>query len=192
MFKQSEDVHGPLQGICYNNALCYYHLNKKGYAIFELYRAIKRSPMENRYIHALRLIEKECGLSSQVNTVPFIHPDIPFICMIVLFNITCIVLGLVYRLKKGNVVILFVLLVICTIGVTVIFIATEIQVREKIGIVISRNGLLKQIPLPSSRTWVLLKEGASIKVLGNAKGYYLVKTGRDLKGWLREADVKVE
>ena len=192
MFKQSEEFIGPLKGLCYNNALCYYHLDKKGYAIFELYRARKKAPMDRRFIHALRLIEEEAGLTSQINTIPFIHPDIPFIIMMALFNISCIFLGLVFRFKKGSFVIIFVLLTLCTIGALVVFITTQFQLQEKICVVISQNGMLKQIPLPSSRTWVLLKEGASIKVLGNAKGYYLVKTGRGLNGWIREADVKVE
>ncbi|MBN2441491.1 MAG: hypothetical protein JXJ04_09090 [Spirochaetales bacterium] len=191
-FKQAEDIHGPLAGLCYNNALCYYHLDKKGYAIFELYRAIKKAPMDRRFTHSLYLIEKEEDLTSQINSAPFIHPNIPFICMIILFNLTSIALGLVFRYKKGIIVIIFVLLSIGTIGVTTSFILTQLQIQEKICVVTSREGMLKQIPLPSSRTWVLLKEGTSIKVLGNAKGYYLVQTGRGLKGWIREADVKVE
>ncbi|MBN2531919.1 MAG: SH3 domain-containing protein [Spirochaetales bacterium] len=192
VFKQAEVFWGPLKGLCYNNALCYYHLEKKGYAVFELYRAIKKDPLKKRFLQTLALIEKEYELSSQVNPAPFIHPDIPFICLLVLFNSTCILLGLGFRFKKGSIVIVFVLFTLCTIGAAALFIATQFQLQEKICVVISRNGILKQIPLPSSRTWVLLKEGTSVKVLGSAKGYYLIKTGRGLKGWIREADVKVE
>lgn len=191
-FKQAEEFLGPLQGLCYNNALCYYHLNKRGYAVFELYKAIKKAPLDERFLQSLHLVEKEYGLSSQINPAPFVHPDIPFIFVLVLFNMTCLLLGLGFRFKKGSIVIAFVLFTLCTIGATAIFIATQLQLQERICIVISRNGMLKQIPLSSSRTWVLLKEGTSVKVLGNAKGYYLIKTGRGLKGWIREADVKVE
>lgn len=191
-FKQAEAKYGPLQGLFYNNALCYYHLDKKGYTVFEFYKAIKKAPLDRRFIQALHLVEKEYSLSSQINPAPFVHPDIPFICLLVLFNITCVTLGLGFKFKKGSIVIAFVLFTLCTIGAAALFIAIQFQLQEKICVVISQNGMLKQIPLPSSRTWVLLKEGTSVKILGNAKGYYLIKTGRGLKGWIREADVKVE
>lgn len=191
-FKQAEDFYGSLKELNYNNALCFYHLNKKGNAIFELYNAIKKAPMERRFIQALRFMEKEYDLTSQVNPAPFVHPDIPFICLLILFNCICILLGLVFRFKKGGIVIAFVLVTLCTIGAAAVFIVTQFQMQEKICIIISRNGTLKQIPLPSSRTWILLKEGTSVKVLGKAKGFYLVRTGRGLNGWIREADVKIE
>jgi len=190
-FQMSEEISGNRPGISYNMALCYYKLGKCGIAISELFKAIKMAPMNNRIRRVLKLIEEKCNLTSQISPRPYLNPDISFIFILIFFNLSCIVLGLVFTFRKGQLVILFIFCVLCTLGSLSTYIFTQLQLNEQIGIITVSSAMLKKIPLSTSKTWVTLKEGASLKVLGKAKEYLLVKTGRGIKGWIKESSVRV-
>jgi hypothetical protein len=191
-FIKTEEHTGIIPALCYNKALCYYRLGRKGHAINQLYKAIKQAPLDTSFRKTLSLIEKSYGLYSQYPPGPFIHSNIPFLFIIIFFNCACIFLGLVFRLKKGSLFIVFIFLTVITIGFVVVFIVSQVQMNETVCTVVTENGILKKIPLSEAKTWIVLKEGTTCKVLDKAYGYVLVNTGRGLKGWIQESNVVMD
>lgn len=50
---------------------------------------------------------------------------------------------------------------------------------------------MKRIPVDEAQEWMSLDVGTSLLVTGRAQGYYLVKTGLGLEGWIRDDSVLV-
>ncbi|MBN1698001.1 MAG: hypothetical protein JW881_10845 [Spirochaetales bacterium] len=189
LFSMAEAEMGTIPSLCFNKALCFYRLEKTGHAINQLYIAIKKDPHDSALRDTLRIMERAEGLSSQYPPGPFIHSDIPFLGIIIFFNAACLCLGLVFRLKKGSIFIVFIFLTVIAAGFLVVFIISQVQANETIGIVSTHNGILKKIPREEAKPWIVLKEGTACRILDKAYGYIHVITGRGLKGWIRESDV---
>lgn len=173
-------------GIHYNIALTYYKAGKTGQAVFHLKKAIHINSADIVLQKCLSSLEGELGLNHQVKSNPFIHDDIPFILLIIFFNLSLTGLGLVLIFKKGGIVILFVLLVV-SLSVISGFLATNyLHANQPIAVVADESILVKKIPLDTAQDWIEIQNGTIVKFLGEANNYILIQTGQGIKGWIKK------
>jgi len=113
-----------------------------------------------------------------------VHPNVPFVAILVLFNAAAVLFGVLYRFERGGLFILSVLTFAVLIGALVIFLFALHERGEPIAVVAGQEAPLKRVPLAEAREWILLPEGTALDVRGSAQGYVLVKTGLGLEGWI--------
>ncbi|MBN1411528.1 MAG: hypothetical protein JW969_11840 [Spirochaetales bacterium] len=191
-FKEAEKTTGPNAAIDYNIALCYYKLNKPGYAIHYLYRGMKLSPSLNMLNRLLTGIEEKWDLKNSLFPKNPVHPDLSFVLTVIFFNLVFVMLGFAIKLRKGIFAIVLIFLIVFTFSSLSVFLYNYFILEQKYGVVVSSNAVLKKIPLDKAEVWIDLKEGLSCYIKGAANGYILVSTDRGLTGWIKEGDLAVD
>lgn len=189
-FEEAYDSMPANAALSYNQAVCHFRLGRRGVCLFLLRRSIQENPnlMEPRRV--LILLEGGLGHSAQVPPGIRIHPNVPFLILIVLFNVSFGILGSVYWFRKGSLFITFVLTTLLTLAAAGIFLYTLIDNRRPVAVVTEAEGVLKRIPLDRAEAWLLLEEGTSLEVRGQSRDYVLVRTSHGLQGWIRAETVR--
>jgi tetratricopeptide (TPR) repeat protein len=191
-FQKADEALPGNAALKYDMALCYYKLGKPGYAIHMLQTGIKLNPSLSALNRLLDRIEEEKSLKNQVFPRDPVNPDLPFILLIALFNLTMVMLGLAVRFRRGSFAILLIFLIVLTAGSLAAFLYSSALLDQKYGVVASEKAVLKKIPLDKAEVWIDLQEGMSCYIKGAARGYVLVATERGLNGWIREQDLLVD
>lgn len=168
----------------YDIGLCRLALGERGRGIFRIRRAVRVAPQDRTLREDLHRIESALGLRNQVATGMAVHPNVPFVAILVLFNAAAVLFGVLYRFERGGLFILSVLTFAVLIGALVIFLFALHERGEPIAVVAGQEAPLKRVPLAEAREWILLPEGTALDVRGSAQGYVLVKTGLGLEGWI--------
>jgi tetratricopeptide (TPR) repeat protein len=173
----------------YNLALCYYLTENKSSALCYLRRSIVLDPQDEEPRNVLSIIEKKLELVNQVPPGIRLHPDVPFIYFIIFINLTLILLGLVYRYKKGVLFISFVFFVFLSACALIFYVYSITEMDENVGIVLNDEGILKKIPMDIANAWISFKMGTSLKINGFADGYWLVRSELGFEGFIHESDL---
>jgi hypothetical protein len=170
-------------------AVCYMAEGNTPGALSELYSGARLWPGEPILFREIAEIEKSEGLANQYSPVPLIDPDIPFIAAMVLFNLSCILLGVHIRTKKSPVF----RLMLCSFAIFVTTAGfsgfTMNDAARQFAIVSAADTGMKKIPLPDFGIEKKIQEGTSLRVYGEANGYVLAETGTGLKGWIKKENL---
>lgn len=188
-FKLADQILPDNPAIKYNLALCFYLTEDRSNAICNLRRSIILNPQDGEPRSVLKIMERKLDLINQVYPGIKLHPDIPFVIFIILINITFILLGLVYRYKKGGLFISFVFLVLLSSCTLIIYVYSLTQMDGNVGIVTQDEGILKKIPMDIASAWMSFKQGTSLKINGFADGYWLVRSELGFEGFIHESDL---
>jgi hypothetical protein len=184
-FSKSEDVGGENSSLRYNRALSHFVLGQEGHAVFHLRESIRIDPRKSVPRRVLDELERELSLDSQVAPGRRIHPNSPFVLTLIFGNLFALSLAFLLRFKRGGLFILSTLLFIALIGSIGIFLFALAERAKPIAVVAIQGGSVKRIPVDNAREWMSLDIGTSLLVTGHAQGYYLVKTGLGLEGWIK-------
>ena len=190
-FLRADELTGCHSGLQYNIAVCFYNLGQRGEVVYHLRKSIGANPSLRISREILVRLEKEWGLSRQVPPGVRMHPDFPFLLTVVLFNITIAFLGAVFRFRRPGIFIAFVLTALLTLGSLGGFMYAYADNRRPVVVVVEDRGDLKKVPLDRVGGWLVLPEGTALRVVGRAQGYYLVRTGLGLEGWIKEGSVEI-
>jgi hypothetical protein len=158
-------------------------------ALLVLYRSLRMSPGERIIRELITDIETDEGIAHQLDPVPALDPDIPFIIAMILFDTACIFLGLFLRNKRKP---LFVLLLVTSAFFVTAGALAGYYIREA-GIPFSVSGSegadMKKLPIPDFEADKKIRPGTLLRVYGEANGFMLVETGTGLKGWVSTRQV---
>ncbi len=188
-FGKSESAGGENSSLRYNTALCYFVLGQEGHALFHLRESIRIDPRNAVSRGVLNELEQKLSLRNQVAPGRQIHPNPPFVFILVFSNLFFLSLALLLRFKRGGLFILSTLLFIALIGSIGVFLFALTERGKPIAVVATQAGSVKRIPVDDAQEWMSLEVGTSLLVMGHAQGYYLVKTGLGLEGWIRTDSV---
>jgi len=175
----------------YNIALMFYLTENRSNSLCYLRKSIILDPQDAVPRNVLGIIERKLGLKNQVPPGIKLHPDIPFIFLIVFTNLTCIILGLVYRYKKGGLFIFFVFFVFLSSCSLAMYVFSLSEIDEKVGVVAHDEGILKKIPMDIANSWMSFTQGTSLKINGFANGYWLVESEHGFEGFIYETDLLI-
>jgi tetratricopeptide (TPR) repeat protein len=188
-FARAEKLGGENAALRYNIALCHFVLGSEGHALFCLRESIRLDPRNPTPRRVLKELEQRLSLTSQVPPGRTLHPNLPFVLMLLLANLSFLSLGFLLWLKRGSLFILSVLFIIALLGATGVFLFALSERNRPVAVVAIERGGVKRIPVDEAREWMNLKVGTSLLVKGHAQGYYLVRTGLGLEGWIDNESV---
>ncbi len=190
-FESAEAVLGCNSALSYNIALCHYVKGENGRAMFNLRQSIQAEPRQTLAREVLRWIEEDSGLATQVRPGIKLHPNLPYVLLLFLFNLFFITLGVLYRRRLGRLFILSVFLALLVLTSLALFLYSLSERNSPTAVVVVDRGELKKVPLANAQTWIALKEGSSLRVKGRARDYVLVKTGQGLVGWVEANTIEI-
>ncbi len=190
-FSKAEEVGGRNSALRYNRALCHFVLGREGHALFHLRESIRIDPRNPATRRVLSGLEQKLSLKSQVPPGRSIHPNPPFVFILIFSNLSMVSLAFLLRFRQGGFFILSTLLFIALIGAIGVFLFALAERDKPVAVVADTRGNVKRIPVDEAQEWINLDVGTSLLVTGRAQGYYLVKTGLGLEGWIRDDSVLV-
>ncbi|HOV62555.1 MAG TPA: hypothetical protein PLG43_01570 [Spirochaetia bacterium] len=173
----------------YNRALIRFRKGDIGNAVADVRKALYLAPFRGEYRRFLTFLEEQGNLTSQVAPVFSLYPDIFFFLLVVSVNAAGFMGVLVLSRKKGRFFIGFVLLGIVVLVSLTGLIVTSAGPPKQSGVVVVPDSQFKKIPVPSASDWASLQAGTSIRILGEAEGFYLAETGFGMKGWIDKKQV---
>ena len=165
-----------------NLAFCSRATARNGAAVFYLRRALELRVADSAVRQDLKDLEHDLGLDSQIPPPPPINVDLVYILTLVLGNLVLILAGLVFRLRQVKLLIMLILLFAVTLGSLGLLLS--LGRRRAVGIVATETAPLNKTPLPNSSSWISLRGGTTLAVLGETADFFLVETGFELKGWI--------
>ncbi|HUX51185.1 MAG TPA: BatD family protein [Spirochaetia bacterium] len=176
-------------GILYNQALCYFQDRRYGEAIYYIDSAIRYRPTDSLMREALGWMETRIGLTRQIEPPWSVAPDLMLIITAILFNATCVLVAISGRGRGGRYAIslAFAVILVLTSAAGLVY-TIDVQQTE-IGVVGSSSGNLLKIPRADATSWLELQPGTTVRVLLDSNGFYLVRTGYGVEGWLPADDV---
>ena len=189
LFDRAEIAGGGNAALRYNVGLCHFVLGREGKALYSLRESIRLDPRNPIPRRVLVELEQALALTSQVPPGGALHPNLPFGLMLVIANLSFVSLGFVLWLKRGSLFILSVLLFIALVGAVSVFLFALAERDKPVAVVVAERGSVKRIPVDGAREWMGLPVGTSLLVKGRAQGYYLVRTGLGLEGWIKDDSV---
>ncbi len=166
----------------YNLAFCSRAMARNGSAVFYLRQALSLKVGDSAVRQDLKGLELDLGLDSQIPPPPPIDADLVYILTLVLGNLVLILAGLFFRLRQVKLLIMLILLFAVSLGSLGLFLS--LGRSRAVGIVATETAPLKKTPLPNSSSWIGLRGGTTLTVLGETADYFLVETGFELKGWI--------
>ena len=176
-------------GILYNQALCYFQDHRFGEAIYYLDSAIRYRPTDSQMREALGWMESRIGLTRQIEPPWSVAPDLMLIITAILFNATCVLIAVSGRGRGGRYAISLAFAVILVLTSAAGLIYTISVQQTEIGVVGSSSGNLLKIPRADATSWLELQPGTTVRVLLDSNGFYLVRTGYGVEGWLPANDL---
>jgi len=190
-FSKAEEAGGSNSALRYNAALCYFVLGREGHAFFHLRESIRIDPLNPVTRRILGELEQKLSLKSQVAPGTSIHPNPPFVFVLIFSNLSIVSLAFLLRFKRGGLFILSTLLFIALVGAIAVFLFALAERGKPVAVVADGRGSVKRIPVDEAQEWMSLDVGTSLLVTGRAQGYYLVKSGLGLEGWIKDDSVLV-
>jgi len=176
--------------VAYNYALCCYQNGDTVQALQAARNAVYRAPLFLRGRNLLGWIEDQHeGLGGSVS-VPLVHPDLFFLILVLGVNGAALCTVLRIWKKRGLYAILAILLVSLSVPAGLFLWYSRVERNNPDCIVYQEDIYLTKIPSESATPWVSFPAGTAVKVLQEASGYYLVKDGRGVEGWI-QADALV-
>jgi len=176
----------------YNLALIKFRNGDLGHAVAGARKALYLSPFHGEDRRLLSYLEEEGNLTYQVAPALSLHPDIFFLGLVVSVNAAGFVGVLVLHRRKGWFFILFVLLGAAVLVSLSGLVITSGAPQKRSGVVVAADSQFKRIPLARASDWAPLKPGTSVRVLGEAEGFYLAETGFGMKGWIEKDRVVLD
>ncbi len=190
-FSKAEEIGGSNSALRYNTALCHFVLGREGHALFHLRESIRIDPRSPATRRVLSELEQKLSLKGQVAPGRNIHPNPPFVFILIFGNLSIVSLAVLLRFKHGGLFILSTLLFIALIGAIAVFLFALAERGRPVAVVADARGSVKRIPVDEAQEWMSLDVGTSLLVTGSAQGYYLVKSGLGLEGWIKDDSVLV-
>ncbi|WP_455383293.1 BatD family protein [Salinispira pacifica] len=179
--------HSP--GILYNLALCDYQAGSPAEAVYALANAIRFRPENGLFRQTLDWMEKRLSLTRQIDPPRSVNPDLMLIITAILFNLTCVLIAVSGAGRSGRYVIVLVFSVLLTLtSAGGLIYAASVQQRE-LGVIGRNAGNLLKIPRPDASRWIELPAGTTVEVLLDSNGFYLIRTGYGVEGWIPADDV---
>ncbi len=190
-FSRAEEIGGSNSALRYNTALCHFVLGREGHALFHLRESIRIDPRNPATRRVLSELEHKLSLKGQVAPGRNIHPNPPFVFILIFGNLSIVSLAVLLRFKRAGLFILSTLLFIALIGAIAVFLFALAERGRPVAVVADARGSVKRIPVDEAQEWMSLDVGTSLLVTGSAQGYYLVKSGLGLEGWIKDDSVLV-
>ena len=188
LFEEARTMLGDTPALLYNTALCHYRLGADYTANHLLRVALKMDPGDTWARQVLERIEERMGIEEQVSSGPPISPDIPFIALVIAGNVFLVVLGAYLRLRSLQLVVPLTLMGILALGTLVLFGATLV-VHGRTTATAMEASVLKRIPEEGARDWLDVEQGTGLRILKHLNGFYFVRTGLGVEGWIDDSEV---
>jgi len=188
-FEAARDNVPDSPGILYNLGLAYYADGQLARALYSMRSAVKHNPALGDARSALSWMEQQKGLERQVAPPQLLHPDVFFILSVVLFYAVCALLLLPQRRKSGFYYI-YLITAVLLFGISLAgipFMAARMQ--RQVAVVGPADANLKRIPEESAENWLSLPVGTSLSPQVAHDGFYLVRTGFGIEGWIQRNSV---
>lgn len=177
---------GPLH---FNLGVLAFLENDPSDAIFHLRTAVRFNPSSELFRSTLTDLERRLGLDQQW-VLPFpLHPAIPVIVILAIWNGIFVILAIPFR-RGGSAFIVVAVLCIFLIGASVIFGVTQRSRDAAVGVVDTGGGDMKRIPDDRVEPWLEFEPGAALKLGVENGAFTLVRTTFGVEGWMRSAQLR--
>ncbi len=173
-------------GVIYNYALCCYKNGDVIRALQAARNAVYRSPLFFRARKLLSWIEQQGEIPGGIMPIPPYHPDMFFLLLVIGVNGACVCAILKILKKQGIYTILAILLISLSVPAGLFLWHSSRERSNPPGIVYLEDVYLLKIPSDSAGPWIRMPLGTAVKVLQETPGYYLVRDGRGVEGWIEK------
>lgn len=171
--------------LLYDLALSSHLAGERGHAVAYLRRAVREEPRDLTLRSALARLEAAYELQGQLPLPLPVHADVPFFLAICFANLTLVMASFVVRRGRVQFLIVLVLAAVFTAASLGVLGGRLLGQSRPVGVLEEQSPLLR-IPEPDSRTWLELPAGTTLRIRGLVKGFSLVETGSQLRGWVAE------
>jgi hypothetical protein len=188
LLKLQED-YPDLGGVDFNLALTHYKMGEQDDTVASLIRSWRKGMRGDRISSFFDLIQEEQNLSATIDPFFGFPEDLTFFIFALFFNMAFVIWTLMIR--NNQVTLIFVLVLsflISGAGFTLglVSLAGEGNV---IGVLEERVNILRA-PLPVATPWIAMEKGTVLEILGFHQGYFQVRNGNGIKGWVKEESLE--
>ncbi|HUX12784.1 MAG TPA: tetratricopeptide repeat protein [Spirochaetia bacterium] len=189
LFETALQLRPDSPGILYDLGLCDFQAGRHAEAVYAVVSAIRFRPGDGLLRRSLVWMESRLSLTRQIEPARSLGPDLMLIITAILFNLTCVLIAVSGKDHGGRFVIAVVfavLLSFASAGGLIYSIQTQ---RTELGVVGRNAGSLLKIPRPDASRWIELPAGTTVRVLLDSNGFYLIRTGYGVEGWIHSDDL---
>lgn len=179
--------HSP--GVLYNLSLTNYQAGRHAEAIYALTNAVRFRPENGLLRKTLDWMETRLSLTRQIDPARSVNPDLMLIITAILFNLTCVLVAVSGNGKGGKYVIVLVFAVLLTLSSAGGLVYAARTQHQELGVIGRGTGNLLKIPRPDASRWIELPAGTTVDVLLDSNGFYLIRTGYGVEGWIPSNDL---
>jgi hypothetical protein len=176
----------------HNLGVCYATIGRTGDAVVHLRRSLRYRPADGATRRALQFVEKSAGLEGQLPMPVPVNPEVLFVVTLVLANLSLGAAGFAIRRKGVRALIVMILLTISGCIGLGFFLGLLYNESRPVGVVVVDNVGLVKIPEDDARSSFVLPPGTSLRIRGEAGGYYLVETASQFQGWVRSEAILLD
>ncbi len=168
----------------YNRGVLEYLSGSEAEGLADLRRAQKRLPMDKRIQQTILQMEEIMKLKNQHNQVLFFHPDLLFLLLVLVFNLSMIALGYSIVQNRPLPIILFVLFFSLSLAAGGELLRTAWLLDRPLA-VIREECVVKKIPEEIGSDWLKIDAGTTVSFIQQERDFSLVTTSFGLEGWVR-------
>ena len=168
----------------YNDALSAYSRGELAQSLHSLRAAIYLNPHNKEYRKLLSKIEEENNLYHSIKPVISFHPDISYYFLVIVFNCVFLALSLKFLYKKSYYQILFIIFILLSVFSLSVLVYSNTLRDLKTAIITEKAGI-KKIPQKTAGEWTTIDEGTAVRMLEQYDNYVLIKTNKNIYGWLK-------
>jgi hypothetical protein len=176
----------------HNLGVCYAMMGRSGDAVVHLRRSLRYRPADGETRRALRFVEESAGLEGQLPMPVPVNPEVLFVITLVFANLGLGAAGFAVRRKVVRAFIVMILLIIAGCISLGFFLGLLYNESRPVGVVIAENVGLVKIPEDDAHPSFVLPPGTSLRIRGQAGGYYLVETASQFRGWVRSETILLD
>lgn len=178
----------------YAAGLSAYRLGKVGDAVWNTRTALILHPTDSDYREFLSYLSEQEGIGTTMNLPFAFHPDFFLFIITLAVNFAAFFgIFLLFFRKNAYFISAVLLLVVSIIAGAGMLVSLSSEARET-AIVIPSEGVdavINKIPRHGSSEAFRMKEGESVLIRGEARGFYFLSTSLGQKGWIFGEDIKM-
>jgi hypothetical protein len=178
-----------LGGVDFNIALTYYKLGQADDTVSSLIRAWRKGMRSERIASFFALIQEENNLAATIDPFFGFSEDLAFFIFALFFNLAFVTWTLMIRNNQVTLIFLLVSAFIISAGGLATGLVSAAGEGNVIGVLQERVNILRA-PLPVATPWIAMKRGTVLDILGFHQGYFQVRNGNGIKGWVKEESLE--
>jgi hypothetical protein len=178
-----------LGGVDFNLALTYYKIGEPDDTVASLIRAWRKGMRSERISAFFDFLMEDSQLSATIDPFFGFNEDFTFFIFALFFNLAFVVWTLMIRNNQLTLIFLLVSAFLVSFAGLSLGIVSVTNEANQIGVLNEEVNILRA-PSPVASPWIAMSQGTVLDILGFHKGYFQVRNGNGIKGWVKEESLE--